>query len=113
MYINFTKRLRDDIGAKFQFVLHNKKANYEGVINTKERLKNSSIGFLEQVLLVRLTRCSRTSNTMASMSLIRTTLKHSLKAIRDGEFVFHKVRDEVKSAYRYRAHHSDGEERSV
>lgn len=31
--VNFCKRLRDEIGAKFQVVLHNKEADYEGVIN--------------------------------------------------------------------------------
>lgn len=30
---NFCKRLRDEIGAKFQVVLHKKEADYEGVIN--------------------------------------------------------------------------------
>ncbi len=31
--VNFCKRLRDEVGAKFQVVLHNKEADYEGVIN--------------------------------------------------------------------------------
>ena len=30
---NFCKRLRDEVGAKFQVVLHKKEADYEGVIN--------------------------------------------------------------------------------
>ena len=33
LYSAFVKRMRDDVGAKFQCVLHNKEADYEGVIN--------------------------------------------------------------------------------
>lgn len=37
LYANFTKRMRDEVGAKFQVVLHNKPADYEGVINVKNK----------------------------------------------------------------------------
>src|SRR5699024_10597667 len=33
LYVAYTKRLRDEVGAKFQLVVHNKDADYEGVIN--------------------------------------------------------------------------------
>lgn len=33
LYVNFTKRLRDEIGVKFQLVIHNQPADYEGVVN--------------------------------------------------------------------------------
>ena len=38
LYENFVKRMRDEIGAKFQVVLYNKAADYEGVINVKTKL---------------------------------------------------------------------------
>ena len=37
LYANFTKRLRDEVGAKFQVVLYNKASDYEGVINVKNK----------------------------------------------------------------------------
>lgn len=37
LYANFTKRMRDEVGAKFQSVLYNKAADYEGVINVKNK----------------------------------------------------------------------------
>lgn len=33
LYATFTKRMRDEVGAKFQTVVHNYNADYEGVIN--------------------------------------------------------------------------------
>ena len=38
LYAAFVKRMREDVGAKFQCVLHNKAADYEGVINVKNRV---------------------------------------------------------------------------
>lgn len=96
VYINFTKRLRDDIGAKFQFVLHNKKANYEGVINVKNDSKlvywvsgASAACEINKVLTNKQYDGEYEFNT----NYTQTQLE---KAIRDGEFVFHKVRDEVR-----------------
>ena len=38
LYAAFVKRMREDVGAKFQCVLYNKAADYEGVINVKNRV---------------------------------------------------------------------------
>lgn len=43
LYANFTKRMRDDVGAKFQAVLYNKAADYEGVINIKNKCIDGAI----------------------------------------------------------------------
>ena len=37
LYVEFTKRMRDEMGIKFQAVLYNKPADYEGVVNLKNR----------------------------------------------------------------------------
>ena len=42
LYINFCKRLRDEIGAKFQLVVYSKAADYEGVINVKNKTTDSA-----------------------------------------------------------------------
>jgi len=41
LYENFVKRMRDEIGAKFQVVLYNKAADYEGVINVKNKVTDT------------------------------------------------------------------------
>lgn len=40
MYASFTKRMRDDMGVKFQLVVHDLKADHEGVIS----VKNTCVG---------------------------------------------------------------------
>ena len=42
LYAAFVKRMREDVGAKFQCVLYNKAADYEGVINVKNRVLDES-----------------------------------------------------------------------
>jgi len=41
LYINFNKRLRDDVGQKFQAVVHVKAADYEGVVNVKNTVSDA------------------------------------------------------------------------
>jgi hypothetical protein len=41
LYTAFVKRMRDQVGAKFQCVLYNKAADYEGVINVKNKAVES------------------------------------------------------------------------
>ena len=38
LYTNFVKRMRDNVGSKFQLVVYNKPADYEGVINVKNKV---------------------------------------------------------------------------
>ena len=47
LYIAFTKRLRDSVGVKFQTVIYNYNADYEGVVN----VKNSVDGENEEALV--------------------------------------------------------------
>lgn len=41
LYVQWTKRMRDEIGVKLQCVVHNLAADYEGVINVKNKVKDS------------------------------------------------------------------------
>lgn len=43
LYVNFTKRLRDEVGAKFQLVVHQCRADYEGVINVTSEVPSSML----------------------------------------------------------------------
>lgn len=40
--VSFTKRMRDEMGVKFQTVLYNTPANYEGIINVKNKVIDAS-----------------------------------------------------------------------
>lgn len=102
LFISFTKRMRDDVGVKFQTVIYNKAADYEGIIN----LKNPVIGDDEYSLVYWLTGAAsgcavNRSNTNKvydgefeiKSDFSQTELTNSIK---NGQFVFHKVGDEIR-----------------
>lgn len=103
LFAQFTKRLRDDMGIKFQTVLYNQQADYEGVINVKNAVTDA--GEIESSAVYWVTGASagcavNKSNTNKKYDgdfTINVDYKQSQleKAIEDGEFVFHKVGDEV------------------
>ena len=99
LYINFTKRMRDEVGAKFQLVLHGKEADYEGVINVKNEVADEGVPKASLVYW--------TTGVEAACAVNRSVLNRvydgeyepvvdftqsQLEAsIRAGEFTFHKV----------------------
>lgn len=104
LFAQFTKRLRDDMGVKFQTVLYNHKADYEGVINLKNKI--TDVRELESSLVYWTTGASagcavnksNTNKTYDGDFTVFVDYKQSEleKAIKAGEFVFHKVGDEVR-----------------
>lgn len=100
--VNFCKRLRDDVGVKFQLVLYNKKADYHGVINVKNRV----IGGVESALVYYVTGIT------AGCPINKTNLNRLydgefeveanytqtelIDAIDAGEFVLHRVGEEIR-----------------
>ncbi len=49
LYIAYTKRMRDEVGTKFQCVVYNKAADYEGIINVKNKCLDGATGSGESV----------------------------------------------------------------
>lgn len=104
LFAQFTKRLRDDMGVKFQTVLYDHKADYEGVINLKNKVTDK--GELESSLVYWTTGASagcavnksNTNKTYDGDFTVFVDYKQSEleKAIKAGEFTFHKVGDEVR-----------------
>ncbi|MDD3569573.1 MAG: phage tail sheath family protein [Lachnospiraceae bacterium] len=104
LYSAFTKRLRDEMGIKFQTVLYNMPFDYEGVINLKNAVTDS--GAIPSSLVYWLTgaECGCAVNKSVTNKLyngeftVNTSLKQSQleKALKDGELVFHKVGDDVR-----------------
>ena len=104
LYAAYTQRLRDDMGIKFQTVLYNKTADYEGVINLKNSVMDS--GAIASSLVYWLTGAeagcavnkSLTNRLYNGGFTVNTSFKQSEleTALKAGELVFHKVGDEVR-----------------
>ena len=104
LFVEFTKRMRDKVGAKFQTVLYKKSdADYEGVVSVENKIKD--IGLVESSLIYWVTGaiagCDiNKSNTNkkydgefdVDVNYTQIQLEEALKT---GKFIFHKVGDEV------------------
>lgn len=103
LYAAFVKRMRDQVGAKFQCVLHNKAADYEGVISVKnDAVGSTSVADLvywvtgaeagcpvNKTLLNQKYDGEFTVDTDHKQSVLETAMK-------SGEFMFHNVNGEVR-----------------
>ena len=101
LYVQYAKRLRDKLGIKFQAVLYNTSADYEGVINVKNAADESDIGMIYWVTGV-IAGCeinkSNTNKTYDGEYTPKTeyTQAQLETAIDSGEFVLHQVGDQVR-----------------
>ncbi|MDE6123930.1 MAG: phage tail sheath family protein, partial [Eubacterium sp.] len=104
MYVNFCKRLRDEIGAKFQTIVYDCAADYEGVINVKNRVLDtdySEAGLVYWVTGIAAGCAVNKSNLnktydgefSVDVSYTQTQLENAIKA---GEFTLHKVGNDVR-----------------
>lgn len=105
LYTAYTKRMRDEIGAKFQLVVYQKAADYEGVINVKNGVTGET-AFPLSALVYWVTGAEASCNVNASLlnrkydgeftvdtEGTQAQLEASIKA---GEFRFHKVGTDVR-----------------
>lgn len=101
LYVAYAKRLRDALGIKFQVVLFNNAANYEGIINVKNTTVEDESALVYWVTGI-IAGCeinkSNTNKTYDGEYTVNTDYTQSqLEAsIDNGEFVLHKVGDEVR-----------------
>ena len=104
MYVNFCKRLRDEIGAKFQTVVYDCAADYEGVINVKNRVLDtdySEAGLVYWVTgiaagcAVNKSNLNKTYDGEFSVDVSYTQAQLE-NAIKFGEFALHKVGNDVR-----------------
>ena len=104
LYESFVKRLRDEVGAKFQAVLYNKAADYEGVINVKNKVTDE--GWDESCLVYWVTGivagCAVNKSNLNKIYDgeftvdVDYTQTQLTKAIQAGEFVLHQVGSDVR-----------------
>lgn len=104
LLIAFTKRMRDEVGAKFQLVIHGKEnVNHEGVISILNNVKDkgAEVGSLAYWLTGAEASCptnaSLTNRIYDGEFEVDTKLaQYELeKAINDGRIAFHNVTDSV------------------
>ncbi|MFL8634671.1 phage tail sheath family protein [Clostridioides difficile] len=104
LFVEFTKRMRDRVGAKFQTVLYKKSdADYEGVVSIENKIKDKDL--VESSLVYWTTGaiagCDiNKSNTNKKYDGefdvdVNYTQIHLEEALKTGKFIFHKVGDEV------------------
>lgn len=104
LYVAFTKRMRDQVGAKFQCVMYQVDADYEGVISVHNTTKGTS-GFSHLVYWVTgatagcpvnktlLNRKYDGEFTDITLDFTQSRLEELMKS---GRFVFHNVNGEVR-----------------
>ena len=104
LYVAFNKRLRDELGIKFQLVVYNLAADYMGVISVKNKVTDA--GWSEAALVYWVTgaesgcavnkSCQNKKydgNFTVDTNYTQNELKAAIKA---GEFTFHKVNGVVR-----------------
>lgn len=101
LYVQYAKRLRDEQGIKFQVVVFNNAANYEGVVNIKNTAVEDESALVYWVTGV-IAGCeinkSNTNKTYDGEYTINAdyTQAQLEASIDNGEFVLHKVGDEIR-----------------
>lgn len=104
LYVSFVKRMRDEVGVKFQLVLYNKKADYMGVINVKNTVNDEGASPASLVYWVTGASAgcevnkSNQNKVYNGEFIVNTkyTQTELTKAIKQGEFTFHKVGDDAR-----------------
>ena len=104
LFESFVKRLRDEMGVKFQLVLYNKSSDYYGVINVKNKVLDEGVSEASLVYWVtgisagcEVNRSNQNKIYNGSFSVdvgyTQTQLRQSIKA---GEFALHKVGSDIR-----------------
>lgn len=102
LYVAYTKRLRDEVGAKFQLVVHNKDADYEGIINVINDVEESPVSSLVYWVTGAEASCAVNASLLnkkydgefnVKADYTQSQLEGFIKA---GKFAFHNVGNDVR-----------------
>lgn len=104
LYISYCKRMRDEIGSKFQAVVYDKAADFEGVINLKNRVTDSGLSEASLVYWVTgiTAGCAVNKSNLNKVYDGEFTVDVSFTqdqlatAIKSGEFIMHRVGADVR-----------------
>lgn len=101
LYATFVKRMRENVGTKCQAVVYNTSSDYEGVVNVVNTTTEDTVGLIYWVTGI-IAACeinqSNTNKTYNGEYTIDTnyTQTELEEAIDGGEFILHRVGDEVR-----------------
>ena len=103
LYVNYCKRLRDEMGKKFQVVVYNKAADYEGVVNVKNTVSDDSdaaslVYWVTGIVAGTAVNASALNHRYdgefeVNVDYTQSQLEAAIKA---GEFTLHQVGDDVR-----------------
>lgn len=104
LYVSFNKRLRNEMGIKFQLVVYNLAADDVGVISIKNKVTDA--GWSEAALVYWVTgaECGCAVNKSCQNKIYdgaftvdaNFTQNQLIQAIKDGEFVLHRVNSNIR-----------------
>lgn len=99
LFVAFTKRMRDDMGAKFQCVLHKYEvADYEGIISVENNTDASLVYWVTGASAgceINKSNTNKTYNGEFDVD-VDYTQSELENAIDTGKFIFHKVGDDIR-----------------
>lgn len=104
LYAEFAKRMRDEVGVKFQAVLYGQAADYEGIVNVKNKVTDdgadaaSMVYWTTGVIAGTAVNASATNKVYDGEFTPDTDLTQAQleTAIKGGEFTFHQVGTDVR-----------------
>lgn len=104
LYVAFNKRLRDELGIKFQLVVYNLAADYMGVISIKNKVEDKGVSEASLVYWVTgvesgcaVNKSCQNKKYDGGFTVNTDYTQNELKAaIKAGEFTFHKVNGVVR-----------------
>lgn len=99
LFVVFTKRMRDEMGVKFQCVLHKyEQANYEGVVSVENNTASELVYWTTGAVAGCEINKSNTNKKYDGEYSVNVdyTQAQLEQAIDAGKFIFHKVGDEVR-----------------
>lgn len=104
LYASFVKRLRDEMGIKFQLVLYNKAADYYGTISVKNKVLDDQWNEASLVYWVtgvsagcEINKSSQNKKYDGEFTVEADYTQNELKAaIRNGEYTLHKVGGDIR-----------------
>ena len=103
LYVAFTKRMRDQVGAKFQCVLHGKSADYEGIISVEnDAVGSASVADLVYWVTGAEAGCpvNKTLLNQKYTGEFTVDVDHKQSeledAMKNGKFMFHNVNGDIR-----------------
>ena len=102
LYVNFTKRMREEVGSKFQCVVYNFAADYEGVINVKNKVEGDNEAALVYWVTGITAGCPVNKSNLNKrydgefVVDVKYTQSVLISALEAGEFVLHAVNADIR-----------------